>query len=60
MILAVGLPEGKERDQCNSKDDSHKKHAARSSSADSGDALANGLPSEYSDEHFFHNVKDYK
>jgi hypothetical protein len=51
-------PEGEERDQCDSKDDSHKKHSARTSAADAGDALANRLPLEYSDDHFFHDVED--
>jgi hypothetical protein len=40
---SADLPEGEERDQCDSKDDPHKKHPARSSAADSGDALANRL-----------------
>src|ERR1700730_13719865 len=40
------LPEGEEWDQCDSKDDSHKKHSAWSSAADNGDALANRLPLE--------------
>jgi hypothetical protein len=38
------LPEGEEWDQCDSKDDSHKKHFAWSSAADNGDALANVFP----------------
>src|ERR1700746_174196 len=42
------LPEGEKRDQCDSKDDSDKKYATRSSAADAGDALANRLPLDYS------------
>ena len=55
---STDLPEGKEWDQCNREDDSHKKYSAQTSAADAGDALANRLALEYSDKHLFHNVED--
>ena len=55
---STDLPEGEEREQCDSEDDSHKKNSAQSSAADAGDALANCLSLEYSDHHFFHDIDD--
>src|SRR4029077_12918289 len=43
---SADFPEGEERDQCDSKDDPHKKHPARSSAADAGDAFPDRLPLE--------------
>ena len=57
---SANRPEGEERDQCDSKDDCHQKNSAWSSAADSGDALANRLPLEHSDKHFFQDVEDQK
>ena len=55
---SADCPESEERDQCDSKDDPHKKHPAWTSAADARDALANRLPLEYPDKHFFHDVED--
>ena len=52
------LPEGEERDQCDREDDSHEKYSTQTSAADAGDALANCLSLEYSDNHFFHDIED--
>jgi hypothetical protein len=51
------LPEGEERDQCDSEDDSNKEHSAQTSATDNGDALGNRLAFEYSDKHLFNNVQ---
>ena len=50
--------EGEERHQCYGKDDPHKNHVGRTSAADAGDALADRLALEYSDNHFLHDVED--
>ena len=54
---SANLPEGEERDQCNSEDNSHKKYSSRTSAADAGDAGVNCLPLEYPNKHFFDDVE---